>query len=213
MPGILAIWNDLEEGADDLFERWYVDEHIPERLAVPGFGAAHRYESQHATPRFFCYYEVAAPEVLASPDYLGRLAAPTALTRQVMPHFRNMIRTVCSIAGRSPRFALGGWVAASRIEGLVTDDCLRTAAAACERHPGVLGVQWWRAAEQTPSAATTESRLRPGGDRSIRAALIAEAMRERDAAAAAAGAAAILGPNVQTGLYCTLGHWSSRREL
>jgi hypothetical protein len=108
VPGILAIWNDRVDAIAATYERWLVSEHIPERLAVPGFLEARRYEAVRGTPRFFTPYVVESPEVLASPDYLARLASPTPLTREVMAGFRNMTRSACTLAYCSPAGATGG---------------------------------------------------------------------------------------------------------
>ncbi len=50
-----------------------------------------------------------------------------------------------------------------------------------ERDPRVLGVQVWRAVPD--AAASSEAKLRPGGDRRIEAALVVDTMRERDGTA------------------------------
>ena len=185
MPGILAIWHDREEAVADLYERWLVTEHIPERLAVPGFIEARRYEAVRGTPRFFTPYRVASPQVLTSPAYLARLAAPSPLTREVMAGFRNMRRTVCFLAYRSPRGTLGGCAVAAYVEQPAAIDAvlLQEGAAALERDPRVLGVQVWRAMHDPAGATSSEATLRPGGDRRVEAVLVVDVMREEDGAA------------------------------
>src|SRR5215467_863904 len=116
MGGTLAIWHDLEDSFMDLYEDWLMGEHIPERLALPGFLEARRYESVMGSPRFFIAYAVATPEALASPEYLARLASPTPMTREAMKGFRNMKRTACALAYRSPRRAFGGCTIAAYAE-------------------------------------------------------------------------------------------------
>jgi hypothetical protein len=184
MPGILAIWNDLEAAVAQTYERWIVSEHIPERLAVPGFLEARRYQATKGTPRFFTPYWVMSPQVLTSPAYLARLGSPSPLTREVMAGFRNMRRTVCTLAYRSPRAALGGCAVTAYAEQPVAVDeaGLLEAAAGLERDPRVLGVQVWRAAPDA-AATSSEAKLRPGGDRRIEAALVVDVMRERDGTA------------------------------
>ncbi len=183
MPGILAVWNDLDHAIAEVYERWLVSEHIPERLAVPGFLEARRYEAANGTPRFFTPYWVASPQVLTSPEYLERLASPSPLTREVMAGFRNMRRTVCTLGYRSPRASLGGCAVAAFVEQPATIDeaSLLEGAAVLERDPRVLGVQVWRAVPD--AAASSEAKLRPGGDRRIEAALVVDTMRERDGTA------------------------------
>jgi hypothetical protein len=202
MPGVLAIWHDLEDSHSELYERWLVSEHIPERLALPGFLEARRYEAVSGGPRFFIRYAVAAPEALASPEYLARLASPTPQTREVMQGFRNMVRTACSVAYRSPREALGACAVTAYVERQAEID-----AAGLERDPRVVGVEVWNAARGAAGAPSSEARLRPGGDRSIESALIVEVMREKDGEALQGRVGAALGPGSRAHTYRLLGAW------
>jgi hypothetical protein len=96
-PGLLAVWNDIAAEDDAEFNAWYEDEHVPERLGVPGFLDARRYRDLAAPHSYAALYELASVAVLASPAYLARLADPTARTRAIMPRFRNMTRAGCTI--------------------------------------------------------------------------------------------------------------------
>jgi hypothetical protein len=49
--GVLAIWNDVAPEAEAEFNAWYLEQHLPERLAVPGFRRARRWWSATASPR------------------------------------------------------------------------------------------------------------------------------------------------------------------
>ena len=221
-PGILAIFNDRTDAIAEVYERWYRTEHVPERLSVPGFLAARRYEAETVSPRFFTCYEVAGVDVLSSPEYLARLASPSPLTREVMAHFRNMVRTVCVPVYRSHGDARGGCIAVAYVEQPTPVDVSAwlAAAARAEREPGVLGVQVWRAAQDGTHAATTEADLRPGGDRRIEVALVADVMRESDGRAQEASLRAALGaavagearrdePRLRCNVYRLLGEWQA----
>lgn len=204
MPGVLAIWHDLEDSYSDLYERWLVGEHIPERLALPGFLEARRYEAVNGGPRFFIRYTVASPDSLASPEYLARLASPTPQTREVMKGFRNMVRTACSVAYRSPGRALGAFAIAACTEHPAEIDPTDL-----ERDPRIIGVQVWKAARGAAGATSSEAKFRPGGDRSIEAALVVEVMREKDGEALEdrVGASLGRGAGVHAGTYRLLGAW------
>jgi hypothetical protein len=95
VPGILLVLNDVAEGAEDEFNRWYQQQHVPERLAVPGFRTARRYRAVDGQPAYMAVYECDSIEVFASQVYQERLANPTDWTRKVMPGFRNMLRSAC----------------------------------------------------------------------------------------------------------------------
>ena len=71
MPaGILAVFNDCAPEGYEHFERWYIREHLQERVGVPGFRFGRRYELVSGGDRqFFAFYEVESPAVLASPAY------------------------------------------------------------------------------------------------------------------------------------------------
>ena len=86
------------------YERWYMAQHLPERVGATGFRFGRRYVRMEGDRRYFTFYELDRPEVLWSDEYLERLGNPTDWTQQVMPNFRNTIRTAaCRLAvfGRS----------------------------------------------------------------------------------------------------------------
>ena len=99
--GILSIWNDMDAEHEDFYERWYMTEHFPERLGVPGFRRGRRYEAVEADRRYFTFYELDSPDVLFSNAYLARLAAPTAWTQRIMTVWKDMVRTVCERVERA----------------------------------------------------------------------------------------------------------------
>ena len=96
--GVLAIWNGITADAEADFVAWHVREHIPERVAVPGFLRGRRYVAVAGAPKYFNFYETESPDTLASPAYLRRLDAPSDWTQRVVRHFRDTSRTVCSVA-------------------------------------------------------------------------------------------------------------------
>ena len=113
--GILAVWNDRDADIADFYEDWYVHQHLPERVGLPGWRFGRRYESivhDAALPtlttaatatadraaRFFTYYETDEPSAMYSDSYLSRLNDPTLETVQVMHHWRNMTRSSCELA-------------------------------------------------------------------------------------------------------------------
>ena len=88
----LGIWMDVPPEAEAEYERWYHEQHFPERLGVPGFLRGRRWRSLRGTPRFFILYETESGAVLRSPAYLERLNSPTEWTRRVLPTLRNVVR-------------------------------------------------------------------------------------------------------------------------
>ncbi len=71
-------------------------------------------ESGH--PKYFNFYETEEVGTLTSPGYLERLNAPSDWTRAVVRHFRDTIRTPCTIAF-SAGLGDGGWMGTIRLTG------------------------------------------------------------------------------------------------
>jgi len=111
----VAIWHDLAPEGLDTFYEWHHREHMPERLAIPGFQRGRRYRRVAGDGQeWFNLYEVDTFDVLVGPDYLARLNAPTPWTRQAVAHFRNVTRGLCRVAG-SAGIGQGGTMATLRI--------------------------------------------------------------------------------------------------
>jgi hypothetical protein len=96
-PGLLAVWNDIAAEDESQFNAWYVEEHVPERLGIPGILSARRYRDAASPLSYAAIYDTESLATLASPAYLERLANPTPRTRAIMPRFRNMTRAACEI--------------------------------------------------------------------------------------------------------------------
>ncbi len=210
MAGILSVFNDCAPEGYDHFERWYIREHLQERVGVPGFRFGRRYELvSGGDRRFFAFYEVESPDVLASPAYVERLNAPTPWTTESMKYFRNMVRTVCDLRAAAGDL-IGSHAVVLRADGAMAptpavSDLVRKMAV----EPGIARVQLWTAStEQTPSD-TAEMRSR-GKDKQAAGALVVECIRragaDRVAAKLAGGlpdALGLSGPHV-VGLYALL---------
>ncbi|WP_233856144.1 hypothetical protein [Paraburkholderia sp. HD33-4] len=104
----VLIWNDVIESARDAFYRWHDKEHIPERLALPGFARGRRYRGSGVT-EWLTIYEADDVAVLTSPAYLERLNNPTPATRETVQAFRNTARSICKVE-RSTGSSTGGHV-------------------------------------------------------------------------------------------------------
>ncbi|PZW48044.1 hypothetical protein C8P66_10648 [Humitalea rosea] len=68
--GILLVLMNPPPAFEEEFNAWYDTEHIPERLAVPGFETGLRYMALAGAPRYLAIYDLAALAVMDSPDYL-----------------------------------------------------------------------------------------------------------------------------------------------
>lgn len=64
-----------EPGHEEIFDRWYVEEHLPELLACPGFLAAWRYRIVRAdtegAPEHLAFYRLSGMDAFDSPEYIA----------------------------------------------------------------------------------------------------------------------------------------------
>jgi len=90
---------DIAEPAITEHDDWHTHEHFPERLSIPGFLRGTRWVAVRGSPRYTVLYEVDRLETLGSAAYLERLNHPSAWTSKMMPHYRGMIRGLCSVEG------------------------------------------------------------------------------------------------------------------
>jgi hypothetical protein len=76
--GLLVVRVDVRAEDEDELNRWYDTEHIPDRLAVPGFRSAARFRSIEHPGRYLAVYELDDPSAVATPEYLGQPMSPWA---------------------------------------------------------------------------------------------------------------------------------------
>jgi hypothetical protein len=70
---------------------------MPERLAIPGFLRGSRWIALSGKPSYFVLYEAAKLATITRGPYLERLNNPTPWSRKMMPHHRNMVRSLCLV--------------------------------------------------------------------------------------------------------------------
>lgn len=111
--GAVAIWHDIAAEGRDAFYAWHCLEHMPERVAIPGFRRGRRFIAIDADREFFNLYETRDAEVVRGDAYRQRLENPTPLTLATVRHFRAVARALCSVAATMGR-GDGGTVATLR---------------------------------------------------------------------------------------------------
>jgi hypothetical protein len=93
----VAMWWDVAPEVRPEWEEWHTYEHMPERLSIPGFLRGTRWTALDGAPFYFVLYEAADLATITSGAYLERLNNPTPWSRSMMPHHRNMVRSVCQV--------------------------------------------------------------------------------------------------------------------
>lgn len=84
--GLMVVMMEPAEGYEDTLNRWYDEEHLAERLQVPGILSARRYVAVEGAPRYLAMYELESPAVVHSDPYLEQKQNPTPLTEEVEAH-------------------------------------------------------------------------------------------------------------------------------
>ena len=112
--GIIVIWNDIVEESRADFLEWHSREHIPERVAIPGFVRGQRWFDPASSPQYLTVYSTRDTAVLTSAPYLERLNNPTSWTRSAVAAFRNTSRSAGSLAWDS-QGGNGGTMLTARI--------------------------------------------------------------------------------------------------
>jgi len=109
----VAMWWDISADVRADWEEWHTYEHMPERLGIPGFLRGSRWVNEGS---YFVLYETAALDTVMTGPYLERLNNPTPWSRQMMPHHRNMVRSLCAVHSHHGR-GLGQYMATLRFSG------------------------------------------------------------------------------------------------
>lgn len=99
--GLLLTLTEPPPAMEDEFNAWYDDEHLPERLAIPGFRSARRWvaEGRPGDGKYLATYELDSPEVLRSSEYLARFENPTPWSRRCLDRAVVFRRWACEQAG------------------------------------------------------------------------------------------------------------------
>jgi len=149
------MWWDIAPEMRAEWEDWHSHEHMPERLGIPGFLRGSRWISGDS---YFVLYEVEGMGTLTAGAYLDRLNAPTPWSRKLMPHHRNMVRSLCHVRARLGR-GLGGWMATLRLEHGLPAQALSP----LPQQQGLVGAFLLEAQSMAGAPPTTEQKIR-GGD-------------------------------------------------
>lgn len=96
---LLALWNDVTPAFDAQYSDWHANEHVPERLGVPGILWGRRFQALPSTPgaRYLTLYGLQNLQVLESEAYRRLLSHPTPASAQMRLHLHNVSRWVCEV--------------------------------------------------------------------------------------------------------------------
>ena len=95
--GLLLTMTEPPPAMEEEFNAWYETEHLPERLAIPGFRCARRWvaEVKAGEGKYLATYELDSAAVLTSPQYLSFFEKPTPWTQRCLSKTVVFRRWVC----------------------------------------------------------------------------------------------------------------------
>lgn len=116
-PAFLALWNNIRDaGRRHEYEQWHLFEHVPERVALPGFLGADRYRSLDAEQSYFTLYHLEDLSALSSDAYRDVFTHPTPWSARMRPVLSDFYRMPCLRSGdrglsRAPYLCAVRWSA------------------------------------------------------------------------------------------------------
>jgi hypothetical protein len=159
---VVAIWNGIAPQARAQFYDWHINEHMPERVGIPGFRRGRRYIAAEPStqPEFFTLYELDTMEVAKGSDYTNRLNDPTPGTVASTSQFRDTFRALSRVLWSEGPGA-GGAILTIRLDfpDLALGD-VRDAVSACRGLPRVTGAHLCQGDAVASAVRTTETKGR-----------------------------------------------------
>jgi hypothetical protein len=90
--GLLLTLTEPPPGMEEEFNAWYDEEHLPERLAIPGFRSARRWVAGRT---YLATYELDSLAILSSRPYLESWENPTPWSRRCLGKCVRFERWAC----------------------------------------------------------------------------------------------------------------------
>jgi hypothetical protein len=96
VKGLLFSQMEPPPGWEEDFHDWYETEHIPARMALPGFAGAVRYEAVEGSPRWLACYFLDDLAVLETPEYRRLKTDPSERTARMLGNVSGFTRYTCA---------------------------------------------------------------------------------------------------------------------
>jgi hypothetical protein len=103
---LLGVWMDPPPEREDDLNRWYAEEHLADRMSMPGWLRVRRYQSLEGAHKYVALYDLEDLNAFTSPKYREAQANPTPWTRRVDESLRLRDRTEYELLqslGESPK--------------------------------------------------------------------------------------------------------------
>ena len=90
---LLAIWVEVPASLKDSFDRWYLEEHLPERHVIDGVLSGEVFEPEDGSEQHLALYELTSLDVIESEAWLALRNKPdTELGAHIRANWKNQTR-------------------------------------------------------------------------------------------------------------------------
>lgn len=164
--GVMINWTNVAPEHRPAYEAWQCGEHMPGRVAIPGFLRGRRYFGEQSERQFLTLYEVADISVLTGADYMAKANSPSPLTRQTTPFVRDSIRGISRVRASFGQ-GMGGAALTLRFdpapgrESELERFLVNEALPACAKRYDILGAHFIVADQQASDMKPVERQGRP----------------------------------------------------
>ena len=91
---ILVVMMDVDPEHEEEFNRWYNEEHLTERLEIPGYVSARRFklEEGEGVLKYLCIWELEDGSPMQSEEYKAQQQRPSELRDRVHTYIKQRAR-------------------------------------------------------------------------------------------------------------------------
>ncbi|HEX2116976.1 MAG TPA: hypothetical protein VHM01_21440 [Alphaproteobacteria bacterium] len=98
VPGELLVWTDVDPAHEADFNNWYDREHMDERVAIPGFVSARRFQRIGGGRKYLALYRTESLAVFDSVAYRQAFTNQTKWSLENFERMRDTVRCVGTVA-------------------------------------------------------------------------------------------------------------------
>ncbi len=166
--GLIMVYCYVATEHEEEFNHRYNEEHIPERLSIPGVLNAARYQAVEGGPRYLACYELTSPEAWYAEAWQKWLRNPTAWSQRMSPsvigttYIRNLYRRIypqdvpaeTAQAEMAPVLLVGRMSVPAGLEAQFNDAYNNERLPLCRRIPGYIRARRFAAVMGAPKYTT-----------------------------------------------------------
>ena len=91
---IMVVMMEVDPEHEEEFNRWYNEEHLPERLEIPGYISARRFKLEEGSGvlKYLCIWELEDGSSLQSEEYRAQQLRPSELRDRAHSYIRQRAR-------------------------------------------------------------------------------------------------------------------------